>query len=97
MVQIAVLGRDETVACWAAMVAFVEDVHAPQYNLNEQQWQAAERVAGAIPDPPPSAEDRMLATALAVMTDEIDTPDLPDEDWAVADRLLADLTAALER
>jgi hypothetical protein len=94
--RIKTLTRDETVACWAAMVALVEDVHAPQDQLTEVQWQAAEQVAAAIPWPAANAADRVLAIALMVMAGDIDPPDMPDEDWAAAERLLARLTAAVE-
>lgn len=29
---------------WAAMVAMVQDIHSPQDNLTEQQWERAERL-----------------------------------------------------
>jgi hypothetical protein len=87
---------DELLACWAAMVAFVEDVHAPQDQLSEAQWKAAERVLAAIPELAPTIEDHILAIALGVMLGEIDAPDLADDDWTVADRMLADYTQKVE-
>jgi hypothetical protein len=34
----------ELIAVWAALYAMVEDVHAPQDNLTEAQWAAADRL-----------------------------------------------------
>lgn len=44
MSVINITDQDEIVAVWAALCAMVEDVHAPQDNLTEAQWAAAERL-----------------------------------------------------
>lgn len=88
---------DELTACWAAFVAFVQDVHAPQDQLTERQWQAADRLAAAIPYPAATDEDRILALALAVMRGELDAPGLSDADWATAERMLTEYAGHVER
>ena len=87
---------DELKACWAALAAFVQNIHQSQYQLTTKQWQAAERIADAIPYPAPTAEDRILAIALAVMFDEIDAGDLSESEWETAERMLAEYTAHME-
>lgn len=86
------LVAEAVVACWAALVAFVRDVHQPQYNLTEQQWTSAQRVKDSIPYPAPTTEDEILAVALCVMFDEVDPPDLDQDKWQAAERLLAGYT-----
>lgn len=90
------MATDEAVACWAALVAFVEDVHAPQDQLTEAQWQAAERLQAAIAFPEPSIEDKVLNVALLVMLGKVDAPDLPEDEWAVAERMLTEYTALVK-
>lgn len=45
---VAAMDEDERHACWAALVAMVDDVHSPQDNLSEVQWAAAERALVAL-------------------------------------------------
>jgi hypothetical protein len=86
----------EVRACWAALVAYVEDVHAPQDQLSEKEWKAAEVLVRAIPDPAATVEDEILANALLTMLGEIDAPDMPEDRWLIADRMLAEYTALVE-
>lgn len=81
---------DELTACWAALVAFVQDIHAPQDQLTEAQWKAAERLADAIPYHQRTPEDHVLSVALLTMLGEIDAPDLSEQQWTIADRMLAE-------
>ncbi len=83
-------------AVWAALVAFVEDVHQPQYNLTEAHWDAVEQHIAAIPNTARSQEEHIVAIALAVMLDELDPPDLPEEEWQIAQALLDHYTRAVE-
>jgi len=87
---------DEQHALWAAFVALIEDVHAPQDQLTEVQWQAAERLSAAIPHLPPDDEQRITSLALLLMLGEIDAPDLSAADWDRAEQLLDQHTRAVE-
>lgn len=87
---------DQTAAIWAALVAFVEDVHAPQDQLTAEQWTAAEQAYNDIPDLNRSPEDHVIGIALAVMLGRLDPPDLSERDWRVAERLLVEFTARAE-
>lgn len=89
------MATDEAVASWAALVAYVEDVHAPQDNLTERQWQAAERLF-QYAHPNPSVEDDILANALGTMLGHFDAPDMPEDRWRVAERMLGEYTALVE-
>lgn len=42
------LTKDELVAVWAALVALVEDIHAPQDQLSEQEWSSAEDLLARV-------------------------------------------------
>ncbi len=86
---------DELIACWAALVAFVEDVHQPQYQLTEAQWKAAERLVNTYQGPA-RLEEKILYDALAVMVHDIPLLRYSDEEWAVADRMLTEYTAKVE-
>lgn len=87
---------DELIACWAALVALVDDIHAPQDNLTEAQWQAAERILDAFPPDPATVEDHMLQQALMVMVHDLDIIDYSVEQWAVAERMREEYTAKVE-
>lgn len=89
------MATDEAVACWAALVAFVEDVHQPQYQLTETQWAAAERLVDSYAGPS-CLEDKILFDALAVMVHDLPVLKYSDEDWAVAERMLTEYTALVE-
>lgn len=93
----APLTSDEAHAVWAALVALVLDVHAPQYNLGEAHWSAAEVLFNRLPQPGVTVEDRIVVMALAVMQDLIDAPNISSSDWLVAERMLAEYTSYVER
>lgn len=38
------LGSDEVEVLWAALIAMVDDVHAPQDQLTDEHWIVAERL-----------------------------------------------------
>ncbi len=87
---------DELVACWAALVAYVEDVHAPWDNLTKGQWDAADRLIKVLNRAEQSVEDYILFAALASSIGLVDPPDLSSEDWATAARMLVEYTAKVE-
>lgn len=88
---------DELIACWAALVAYVDDIHQPQYNLTKPQWTAAQRLLGALNVSADLAgEDLVLFNALATMLDELDAPDMDDEAWQLAERMRTEYTAKVE-
>lgn len=93
----APLTSNEAHAVWAALVALVLDVHAPQYNLGEAHWNAAEALFNRLPRSGGTVEDRIVMIALAVMQDLIDAPDASESDWLVAERMLAEYTNYVER
>lgn len=79
---------DETSACWAALVALVDDVHAPQDQLTLEQWSAAETLCAQLDRQATLEGDgRILFVALAVMLDLIDCPDMPEPWWTNAEQL----------
>lgn len=90
------MSTDEAIACWAALVAYVQDIHQPQDNLTEAQWKAAERLVNALPTMTGSVEDDILGNALWTMLGEIDPPDMPEDRWTVAERMLTEYTARVE-
>lgn len=89
------MASDEITACWAALVAFVEDVHAPQDQLTEAQWKAAQLLVDAYQGPT-RLEDKILFDALATMVEDLPVLKYSDEDWAVAERMLTEYTALVE-
>lgn len=91
-----ILSADGQHACWAALVALVEDIHAPQYNLTEAQWNAAAQIFQAIPQPTSSLEDRILFIALAIMHDMMDAPPMSETEWNFASKMLIEYTAYIE-
>lgn len=42
------LNKDELRAVWAALVAMVQDIHAPQDLLSEDEWQAGEDLLARV-------------------------------------------------
>lgn len=88
---------DELAACWAALVAFVEDVHAPQDQLTEAQWRAAEQEFGELGDLIQLGDrDQVMFNALGTMLDAFDVPDMEPAAWALAEQMLAEYTAKVE-
>lgn len=77
------------VAEYAALVAFIHDIHAPQYNLTPEQWQAAEQ---AVEDytGPASIEEKVSYDALAVMVHDLPVMGWTPEEEAAALRLIAE-------
>ncbi len=92
------MATDELVACWAALVAYVDDVHAPQDQLTESQWKAADRLTSVLNHRGPDlqGEDYILFCALGSMLGLFDPPDLPDDDWATAERMRDEYAAKVE-
>ncbi len=97
-VGIAQWERDEQVACWAALVAYVQDVHAPWDNLTEAQWVAADRLTNALNQEGAAldGEQYILFCALASSLGLIDSPDLDEDGWATAERMLAEYAAKVD-
>lgn len=89
---------DDTVrACWAALVAYVEDVHSPQDQLTEAQWRAAEQEFGELGDLTQLGDrDQVMFNALGTMLEAFDAPDMNAEVWVCAEQLLVEYTAKVE-
>ncbi|WP_433730831.1 hypothetical protein ACQP2Y_21125 [Actinoplanes sp. CA-051413] len=88
---------DELHTRWAALAAYVSDIHQPQYNLGADCWKLAERAFWPMNDREQlSTEDRILFNALGAMLEQFDYQDMSDDDWAVAERMLAEYTAAVD-
>lgn len=95
--SLAALSGAELLARWAALVAYVEDVHQPQDNLDEESWAAAERTLSAMSERHHLVgDDRILFNALGSMLDQFDPPDMDEAGWVAAETLLAAYTQALE-
>lgn len=72
---------------YAALIAYIHDIHAPQYNLTEPQWQAAEQ---AVTDyqGPASIDEKVVFDALAVMVHDLPLLVWTPEEEAAALRLI---------
>jgi hypothetical protein len=91
------MASDELVACWAALVAFDDDVHAPQDNLTADQWRAAEQLVSELNDCPSlTGKEEVMFAALGSMLGKFDPPDLSEDRWALAEQMLAEYTAKVE-
>lgn len=90
---------DEAVTCWAALVAYVDDVHAPQDNLTEAQWKVADQFTNVLNHRGEAlqGEDYILFAALGTMLGLFDPPDLDEADWATAERMRDEYTALVEK
>lgn len=87
---------DEITACWAALIALVQDVHQPQYMLTGQQWAAAERVLASLPEKSCNVEEQILTAALTIMIHDLDVPPYTDTEWAAAQHHLNHYTQLVE-
>lgn len=92
------MASDELVACWAALVAYVDDIHAPQDNLTTEQWAAAERLTNVLNSRSGElvGQDAVLFAALGSMLGQFDPPDLDEGQWALAEQMLAEYTTKAE-
>lgn len=97
MTDLATMPYDELYDRWAALLAYVDDNHQVQYALGEVRWQIVEKAFWAMNEASaPRTEDRIIFNAFGTMLEQFDYQDMTDEDWAVADRVLAEHTAAVE-
>ncbi len=91
------MATDELVACWAALVALVDDIHAPQDNLTEAQWQSVDPIFTYLNHRSDlDGDDYLLFVALAVMFGNVDPPDFDDAQWARLEQMRDEYTAKVE-
>lgn len=73
---------------YAALIAYIHNIHAPQDNLTEQQWQAAEQWLDAYRGPA-SIDEKVIFDAVAVMVHDLPLLIWTAEEEAAALRLIA--------
>ncbi|MFG1846821.1 hypothetical protein [Micromonospora carbonacea] len=76
------------IAEYAALIAFTYDIHAPQYNLTDQQWQAAEQWLNDYKGPA-SIEEKVTFDAVATMVHDLPVLGWTADEEAVALRMIA--------
>ncbi len=86
---------DDAHTIWAALVAMIQDVHAPQYTLTDAQWQAAERMVDNYAGPA-SAEEKIVFDALVMMVHDLPILAYDDVEQATANALLDFYTRTME-
>lgn len=97
----AAMTENQAHAAFAAVVAQVNDIHGPMWSMDEARSAAAEqlleRLESAWGEGALTAMEKGLAKCLAVYVHDTDHPDLPDEEWAAIEHLLAALDAYVNR
>ncbi len=89
--------NDPDTARYAALIALLTGIHAPQYGLTGAQWDAAEAEFDRLNDTSTtSPEDEVLLLAFGVMLDQTDRPDLSSHQLAVAEKMLARFTIRID-
>lgn len=92
---------DSAYVAWAALLAVVEDIHQPQYNLSDERWRLAEQMFDALPvdvlDPTAAAEEAVLGLVLGAMLDEFDFPGFTDQQAVVAEEILRRCTELVDK
>ncbi|MFF0822457.1 hypothetical protein ACFYUR_19010 [Micromonospora haikouensis] len=76
------------VAEYAALIAYIHDIHAPQDNLTEKQWQAAQQWLATYTGPT-SIEEKVTFDAVAVMVHDLPVLGWTPEEETAALRLIA--------
>lgn len=96
------LTKEEAYVVWAALCAVVENIHAPLYNLTEEQTQLGENLAYEIPEENGATwrgftpeETEVISWVLSVKYCDVDGPWFTPGQEKLAEKLYKELDQLL--